>query len=87
MDSEIITSAIELNELIDLDCLEYLLLFKTSRDGFNASKFHEKCDNQGPTLIVIQAKNDWVLGGYTDVDWTSNSQYTKTENSFIFSMK
>eukprot|EP00957_Ditylum_brightwellii_P085790 6525358-Ditylum_brightwellii.AAC.1 len=31
------------------------LLYRASRDGWGASKFHSKCDNQGPTLTVIRS--------------------------------
>lgn len=29
------------------------LLFRGSLDGFEASRFHEKCNKQGPTLVVV----------------------------------
>jgi len=63
MDTVIIQSPVELNNLIDLDCQEYVLLFRASRDGFNGETFHKQCNNQGPTLVVIKAKDDSVFGG------------------------
>lgn len=63
MDTIIIPSAAELNSLIDLDCQEYILLFRASRDGFSGDTFHKQCNNQGPTLTVIKAKDDSVFGG------------------------
>ena len=29
------------------------LIFKGTRDGFGAAKFHELCDNKGATLFVV----------------------------------
>ena len=33
--------------------------------------FHEKCDDQGPTLTIILA-NSRVFGGYTNIQWSSS---------------
>jgi hypothetical protein len=42
------------------------LLYKGSRDGFNASSFHAKCDHKGATLTVAKSKKyKRVFGGYT----------------------
>ena len=32
------------------------LLFRGSRDGFGAAKFHQLCDNKGPTLTLCSWK-------------------------------
>ena len=31
------------------------LLYKASRDGFSAEKFHELCDHKGPTLTIYKS--------------------------------
>lgn len=31
---------------------KWRLLYRATRDGFKAKKFHELCDEQGPTLTV-----------------------------------
>ncbi|CAB4483353.1 unnamed protein product [Rhizophagus irregularis] len=42
------------------------------REGFNANKFHEYCDNQGPTVIIIKVRNSGeIIGGYNPLDWRS----------------
>jgi hypothetical protein len=33
------------------------LIYRASRDGFEAKDFHGKCDNQGATLIIVKAKS------------------------------
>ncbi len=48
------------------------LLYRGSRDGFEANDFHKKCDNQGKTICLIKASNGKVFGGYADMSWKSS---------------
>ena len=32
------------------------MIYRGSEDGFRASIFHLKCDNKGPTLILIKSE-------------------------------
>ena len=34
--------------------IKYKLLFRASQDGDSIETFHEKCDNKGPTLVLIK---------------------------------
>jgi hypothetical protein len=43
---------------------QWKLLYKASQHDFAASTFHQRCDNEGPTLIIIEA-NEYLFGGYT----------------------
>eukprot|EP00957_Ditylum_brightwellii_P000029 1986-Ditylum_brightwellii.AAC.1 len=47
------------------------LLYRASRDGWEASDFHEKCNNQGPTLTVIQSTEGYIFGGFCDISWSN----------------
>lgn len=47
------------------------LLYRKTRDGATSRDFHQKCDNQGPTLTVIQSQNSDVMGAYNEAPWTS----------------
>ncbi|GET04302.1 hypothetical protein GLOIN_2v1771022 [Rhizophagus clarus] len=41
-----------------------------SESGFTAANFHKKCDNQGPTLVVIKVKETReIIGGYNPISW------------------
>ncbi|UZO20710.1 uncharacterized protein OCT59_013128 [Rhizophagus irregularis] len=41
-----------------------------SISGFTAANFHKKCDNQGPTLVVIKVKETGeIIGGYNPISW------------------
>lgn len=63
-------------------------IYRGSRDGFTAKDFHKKCDNKGPTVVLIQGGSGEVFGGYSPVSWTSNgaSPYLPTDKSFLFSL-
>jgi hypothetical protein len=50
------------------------LLFRASRDGWDANAFHRHCDGQGSTLTVIREReHGYVFGGYADAPWHSGS--------------
>ncbi|KAL7551469.1 hypothetical protein ACHAWF_016770 [Thalassiosira exigua] len=73
---ETIEEADCLHGWLDQDNLDgaFTLLYRSSRDGLSAADFHSKCDNQGCTITVIKTTNGFVLGGYSDVPWTSGSR-------------
>ena len=48
------------------------LLYRASRNGWAASKFHSCCDNKGPTVTVVKSGN-YIFGGYTDQSWDGKS--------------
>jgi hypothetical protein len=65
------------------------LLFKGSEDGWCCIDFHQKCDNQGPTVTVIKSSAGKVFGGFASVCWESldnDGNWKEDEESFIFSM-
>jgi hypothetical protein len=61
------------------------LIYRASRDGFEAAKFHSKCDNKPNTLIVIKSTNGNIFGGYTEQSWFG-SGYKTDSNAFVFSL-
>jgi len=62
------------------------LIYKATQDGFEAAKFHAKCDNKPNTLTVIKSTNGNVFGGYTEQTWNGLGIYKDDPNSFIFSL-
>jgi TLD len=65
---------------------KFNLLYRGTRDTFKAGRFHELCDNKGPTISIIKSKCGKVFGGYTSQAWTSVRGYKKDEKSFLFSL-
>ncbi|RHZ88771.1 hypothetical protein Glove_21g331 [Diversispora epigaea] len=66
---------------------KFELLFRCSRDGNSAYTFHQKCDNQGATIVIAKIQNsEQLVGGYAPLDWNSSNSYKNTYDSFLFSM-
>jgi len=63
------------------------LLYRASCDGWRASNFHSKCDNQGPTLTVIRCTGGYIFGGFCDTAWSSNRGYKTSAKAFLFTLK
>jgi archaellum component FlaC len=47
------------------------LLWRGSRDGFQPSDFHKRCNGHPNTLTVILDTDGNIFGGYTPVKWES----------------
>ncbi|CAF3007299.1 unnamed protein product [Rotaria socialis] len=59
---------------------------EASRDGFDAKTFHSLCDNQGPTMTIIQSKANYLFGDYTSISWTSDSSHRNDYKEFLFTL-
>ena len=77
---------------------EITLLYRGSKDGFQAKVFHEKCDYKGETLTIIESSDNYIFGGYTEINWDStvwngkigeynNSRRDGNGNDFVFTLK
>ena len=62
------------------------LLYRASRDGFAADRFHAKCDNRARTLTLIKTTNGCVFGGYTEAIWNKHSAYKRDDKAYLFSL-
>ena len=65
---------------------KYELLFRASRDGFQAEKFHEKCDGKSYTITFVITSIGRRFGGFTDQVWNKSNNYIGGSNGFIFSL-
>ena len=57
-----------------------------TRDGENVSKFHELCDNQGPTLAMFSTKENKIGGLFTLLSWDNSSGSKSDKETFIFDL-
>ena len=64
---------------------KYKLLYRASRDGFEAKDFHSKCDNNSFTVTFVKTKGGKRFGGFTDATWESKYCYKQGSKGFIFS--
>ncbi|KAL1251382.1 hypothetical protein QQF64_019178 [Cirrhinus molitorella] len=69
-----------------LENAELTLLYKASVHGYQASAFHQRCDRQGPTLLVAYNYSGYVFGGYTSVDYAQSGQQIIDDKAFLFSV-
>ena len=65
---------------------KFRLLFRASRDGFQASNFHSKCDDNSNTLTLVETTEGKRFGGFTDAKWDQSNSYKTGSNGFIFSL-
>ncbi|KTF92273.1 hypothetical protein cypCar_00021383 [Cyprinus carpio] len=67
--------------------VELSLLYKASVHGYKASDFHQRCDRQGPTIIVAYNSSGYIFGGYTSVDYAQSGQHITDKEAFLFSIR
>jgi len=65
-------------------------LYVASRDGDAASDFHSACDDQGPTVVIVQTESGDVFGGYAGISW-AGPNWTRVDeistDSFLFKLR
>jgi hypothetical protein len=88
-ESNILPDINKVNELMVLcefsSNQKFSLIYRASHDGFEAVKFHEKCDDKPNTFILIKSENKNVFGCYTEQSWSGKGGKTDP-NAFIFSL-
>ncbi|XP_078309425.1 uncharacterized protein LOC144617855 [Crassostrea virginica] len=65
----------------------FRLLYKISRDGCSARTFHQKCDDQGPTVTVLYNTNNTIYGGYLSQSWINGGCYINDPSAFLFRLQ
>jgi hypothetical protein len=65
------------------------LLYRGSRDGFQTSAFHGRCNGHHNTISLILSKNGCIFGGYTPLAWSSRHDLAPDPSlkSFVFTLK
>lgn len=64
------------------------LLYRGSENRFSPESFHQSCDSQPMTIVLIRSSNQRIFGGFTPNSWNSKGEYVEdTEGkSFLFSL-
>ena len=62
------------------------LIYRATRDGTTPQKFHEFCDNKGPTIILFKNEKGNAFGGYASISWSNSGEYKSAPDSFIFTL-
>ncbi len=77
---------IQLNRFYGNENQKWQLVYKATKNGFNADSFHRCCDNQGPTLTVILSSKGYLFGGYTAVSWGIEGGWMVDKTAFLFTL-
>ena len=62
------------------------LIYRATRDGQTSENFHNKCDNQGPTICLFKNEKGYIFGGYAPISWNNDDKWYIREDSFIFTL-
>ena len=62
------------------------LLYRASRDGWEGSDFHGKCDDKGSTVTLIKSSEGFIFGGYLGRAWHSRGSYISSRGAFLFTL-
>ena len=66
---------------------KFKLLYKGTTDGDTIDIFHSKCDNQNPTISIIESIDGEIFGGYTTKSWNKNNiKDIPDPDSFLFNL-
>jgi hypothetical protein len=61
-------------------------IFRASEHGWKGKDFHTRCDNRGPTVVVVRTVDGWVFGGVSDTAWGGDYEYAESERAFLFGL-
>ncbi len=78
--------SLDLVKLIGLNNTHVKLVYQASRDGFDPSIFHSKCDDVSATLTIIKSKNSNIFGGFTSANWSGIGIYNSDSTAYLFSL-
>ena len=62
------------------------LIYKCNEKNDSSNIFHEKCDGKPNVILFVETTEGIKFGGYSSVGFNSNSDYTKDNKAFIFSL-
>lgn len=61
------------------------LCYSGTRNSLNPSSFHKKCDEVGPTIVIVKTDSSAIIGGFTSLSWGGSKE--KSDNTaFIFNL-
>lgn len=65
---------------------KYRLIYRASRDGDSANKFHYMCDKHSNLIVLIKTRTGSRFGGFTSAKFGSTSHLKFDNNAFLFSL-
>ncbi|XP_054168086.1 uncharacterized protein LOC128965417 [Oppia nitens] len=66
------------------------LIYRASTHGYSADAFHQYCDGQSPTFVLILGSSGHLCGGFSDVPWAktcvTRGRYMASDKAFLFTL-
>ena len=59
-------------------------LYKASRDGWSAARFHQLADNKGATITIATLQDGRIVGAYSPISWGLNNGWINNTDTFLF---
>jgi hypothetical protein len=77
------------SDFSELNGRKFTLLYRGTRDGFSAARFHARCDRKTNTVTIVMTDKGDVFGGYTPLAWDSLSGFKSDPGleSFVFTLE
>eukprot|EP01080_Neovahlkampfia_damariscottae_P003694 gene3694-6508_t len=67
---------------------KWKLVYRATKDGWDANDFREKTHEQGPSIVIMQSEMGNIFGGYNCNSWSkTKSGYEFDQRMFLFSIK
>ncbi|UZO14584.1 uncharacterized protein OCT59_006040 [Rhizophagus irregularis] len=88
--ANIISNWIDRNDfatIIDNNRYRYNLIYLMSRDGFNSETFYNRCNGQGPFVILIRVQSKKIYGGYNPIGYAGRDRWLSSAECFVFSFE
>jgi hypothetical protein len=64
---------------------KFKLIYRANQEGFEINKFHENCDNKGPTVVIIKVRDSGeIIGGYNPLEWRSFKIVEDERSSLLY---
>ena len=77
----------KIKSLFNENSFKFKMLYSASKDGDSSFKFHELCDNNNNTLILVNTETNNIFGGFANKTWNSMELGRKKDSkSFLFSI-
>ena len=66
---------------------KFNLIYKKSQDGFDCTIFNNKCNGQGPFVVLVKVQSKKIYGGYNPIGYNGRHQWLSSSESFTFSFE
>ncbi|RGB24222.1 hypothetical protein C1646_747884 [Rhizophagus diaphanus] len=88
--ANVISNWIDRNDfatIIDNNRYRFNLIYLMSRDGFNSETFYNRCNGQGPFVVLIRVQSKKIYGGYNPIGYAGRDRWLSSTECFVFSFE